>query len=397
MSGERDHSALGASNASRWMNCPGSVQAESGLEDPGSKYAQEGTAAHALAKIAWDTGRDPNEWLGEEIETVTVDPEMVEGVRFYNERLRLLADKADKVFTEHQFDLKLLKPPVPMFGTADFVAVHRQRRHLDVADLKYGKGVKVDAEGNPQGRYYALGAWLDLIARERAFAMSLRTVSVYIIQPRILDDEGNPSMSSETLSLQELKVWGRELLEAARRTQAQIPPLKPGGHCRFCKAKHTCAAFRDQALAVAQIEFGDVLRDAPGTLTLPTEMTPEQIAKVLDHKEQLDEWLKGVEAFALGEIERGRPIPGWALVPKQARRKWVDPEDAVTRLSTTFGADDDDLYERKLKSPAQIEKLVGKGKIPEGLTVAESSGWNLIRDTDARAVLPAASEFEATR
>ncbi len=398
MSGERDHSALGASNASRWMNCPGSVQAEAGLEDPGSKYAQEGTTAHALAKMAWDTGREPSEWLGEEVEGGVVDPEMVEAVTFYNERLRLLADKADEVFTEHQFDLKLLHPPIPMFGTTDFTAVHRQRRHLDVADLKYGKGVKVEAEGNPQGRYYALGAWLDLIARDRSFAMSLRTINIFIIQPRILDEEGNPSISSETLSLQELKTWGRELLEAARRTQAQQPPLKPGDHCRFCKAKHKCVAFRDQALAVAQIEFGNVLREEPGTLALPTEMTPEQIARVLDHKKQLVEWLKGVEAFALNEIvDHGRPIPGYAVTPKRATRKWVNPEETVTRLSTEFGADEGDLYEQKLKSPAQVEELVGKGKIPEDLIVAESSGWNLVRDTDKRAVLPAQTEFEATR
>jgi hypothetical protein len=392
------HSILGASNSSRWMNCPGSIEAEKGLPDEGSKYAQEGTAAHALAKLAWDTGRPPSEWLGDVIETVVVEQDMVDAVTFYLEYIQKLAAGADTVVTEQQFSLARLKPPVDMFGTTDFNAVHVDRGHIDIADLKYGKGVRVNAEGNPQGRYYGLGSWLELFVKRRKLAESIKTITVHIVQPRINDDEGNPSVSTETLTLRELKNWAALLLEAARNTQVGGAPRRPGAWCRFCTAKPVCLEFRNQALAVAQVEFSDVLTQAPGTLALPTEMTPEQIAKVLDHSKQLTEWLKGIEAFAQGEIERGRPIPGYALKPKRATRKWIgDTALVVSRLQEKFGADDEDLYERNLKSPAQVEKTVGKGNIPEDLIVAESSGFNLSRDTDPRAVLPAASEFSATR
>jgi len=389
-----EHAALGASNASRWMACPGSVALEDGLPETSTEFSREGTAAHALAKLGWDLARDPQEWLGEELEGVVVDHEMVEGVRFFLTYIQGLAQGAAEMVTERKFTLERLRPPRPMFGTTDFAAVHLEAKRLEIADLKYGKGVKVSAVGNPQGRYYALGFWLDLFRRNRRIANSLREIRIHIIQPRILDEEGESSVSTETLTLQELKGWAQQLLEAARRTTMQNPGLAAGDHCRFCKAQAICPELRQRSLALAQLEFSD-LEQRAAQPPLPEQMTPAQLAAVLEHKDLLLNWLKGCEAFALAEMERGRsPAPGWARAPKRATRKWRDEKTVVTTLGEQFGADEDDLYERTLKSPAQVEKLVGKGKLPEDLVVAESSGWNLVRDTDKRAVRPAASEFD---
>lgn len=388
------HAELGASNAHRWMACPGSVEAERGLPNPSTEHSEAGTAAHALAKLAYDAGRNPREWVGETVEGVTVDDEMGTAVEFYLQHLAQVEEGADDTGLETRFDLAALKPPVPAFGTTDHYAIAGPVLHI--SDLKYGKGVRVAAKGNVQGRFYALGVFLKLWTTWRARLNSLKEVKIWIVQPRIEDEEGNPSIDSETLTVAELKMWGRVLLEAMRATQAQMAPRRPGDHCRFCKAKPTCAAFRDQALAVARIEFSDGLVAAPGALPVPRpeDSTPEQIATFLQHREQLRELIDSFEAFAVGELERGRPIPGWALKPKRATRKWNPAIDVAFALAAEFKADREDFFEEpKLKSPAQVEKLVGKGKLPEGLTVAESSGFNLVRDTDPRAVSPAATEF----
>ena len=46
------------------------------------------------------------------------------------------------------------------FGTSD--AIILSDGVMDVIDLKYGKGVPVSAEGNPQMRIYGLGCYLAL-------------------------------------------------------------------------------------------------------------------------------------------------------------------------------------------------------------------------------------------
>ena len=63
------HALLSASSAERWLTCTPSARIEEALEDEGSAFATDGTAAHALAELdrrrlpwAWVTG-DGNERL----------------------------------------------------------------------------------------------------------------------------------------------------------------------------------------------------------------------------------------------------------------------------------------------------------------------------------------------
>ena len=53
------------------------------MPDRPSKYADEGTAAHALAALCHETKRPASTWLGEEVEGVVVTPDMLEAVTFY--------------------------------------------------------------------------------------------------------------------------------------------------------------------------------------------------------------------------------------------------------------------------------------------------------------------------
>lgn len=391
MSGERNHAALGASNSTRWMNCPGSVAAEEGKPDPESKYAAEGTAAHSLAVLAYDTRRDPETWLGEEIEGVIVTYEMVEAVRFYLSYVAKFSGA--QLWREKKFDLSPIKPPAEMFGTADFVAYREHLRHIDIVDLKYGKGVVVNAEDNSQTRYYALGFWIEFMVENRKEAEQVKTITVHIVQPRLFDDEGEPRVTTETITLDALRGWAREeLLPAARRTQEPDAPRVPGPWCRFCRAKGTCPELRGVALATAQAEFADIPEDGKIVLTPPAEMPVEQIGKALIAAHLLEEWIDGVRAFAQGEIERGRPVPGWSLAPKRATRKWKNEAEAIAHFKDEMGIPEPDLFKREFKSPAQIEKLTGKKRFPGDLVVAESSGMKLVRDSDPRA-LPSGPEF----
>ena len=153
------HVELSPSSSHRWMHCPGSIEAERGLPDSDTIHSREGTAAHALGELAFTRNRHPETWLGDVVEGITVTQEMVDNVEVYVDVLRDYADGADIVRIERKLAIpREMNPPGPMMGTSDANFVYESARLLRVVDLKYGKGVVVEAEDNPQLGYYALMA-----------------------------------------------------------------------------------------------------------------------------------------------------------------------------------------------------------------------------------------------
>lgn len=390
MTGPTTHVELSPSSSHRWMQCPGAIEAERGLPGETSIHAEEGTAAHALAELAFTRNRPVATWLGQEVEGVMVDAEMVAHVETYVEMLTDFAEGAEIVEVEARLDLAPLRPPAPMAGTSDFWAWYPAMGLLRVADLKYGKGVVVEAEGNPQLRYYALMAWVALGKIARAKADAVREVEVVICQPRAFHPDG--PIRAHRFPIAELRVFGRDLLLAANRVFQPNPPRVAGEHCRWCKAKATCPAFRGKALAVAQTDFEGVLAgDLPPD---PGTLTPAQLGAIMSNAEILEAWLKVVKARVQHELEAGHPVPGWALKPKRATRQWVD-EEKVWPYARRQGLKKAELYETKLRSPAQVERaLKGVGAtLPDEMTSRVSSGFTLCRDDDPKATIPDA-EFE---
>ena len=360
------HAVFGASSSSRWMSCPGSVELSKGIVELPSEFAAEGTAAHELAERVLRTDLHPSNWLGEKIEasgfTFTVGEEMVEAVQMYVDfvRHRAVTYGAEPML-EHRFDLSKLQPPAPMFGTADCAFYVEGERLLHIADLKYGRGVPVSAHDNPQLKYYALGMLLSLPVNK-----PVRTIRMSICQPRI------NNFDDAEISVEELLDFSAELLDAVHAAIKPNAALVPSeSACKFCKAKGKCPALRDTALTVAQSEFGEILD--------PAALQPEQIGELLAKADMLEEWLRGLRAMALSQAEAGVVIPGFTLQAKRATRKWVD-EDAVVEWAADNEIPYDDIIDRKLKSPAQVEKLVGKKNFNQDLTVAVSSGYNLVPD-----------------
>jgi hypothetical protein len=159
-----------------------------------------------------------------------------------------LIEPGDILLIEHRVNLGSLRPPVDMFGTADAIVIKPKRQQLHVIDLKYGAGVLVEAEHNPQTRYYGLGALLGL-----PLDIVIDTVELVIVQPRLPHPAG--LVRREILTALELLAWGRELMAAAHRALAPAAPLVPGRWCRFCPAALTCPALHEQTLADAQNDF----------------------------------------------------------------------------------------------------------------------------------------------
>lgn len=367
----RAHASFGASGAHRWLVCPASVSLQEGMPDTTNEHAAEGTAAHELAEMALRSGKDCATYIGmvlhvEGFEFV-VDEDMAANVQIYVDFVRSFAVPDADVMIEHRFDLSRIHPPAPMFGTADAMIYVPGEFELIVVDLKYGRGKVVDVEDNPQLKFYGLGALLAMPAGK-----PIKKVRLVVVQPRA---GGLPVREFHTTP-GALLDYALDIIEAANRALQPDPPAIPGDHCRWCKAEGVCPGRREQALAVAQEEFAAVPK--------PELMTPEEMARVMDRLDDFEDWVRAFRAHVYRTAESGTTIPGYKLVPKRATRRFAYDDDTVVQRLQALGVVLDDLYDRKLKSPAGIEKVVGKKALPSDLIVAVSSGYNLVRDGDPR-------------
>lgn len=384
MSGPTVHSTLGASAAYRWLACPGSVKLSANIPRKDTEYSKEGTAAHALAELAFNAHLDPSNWLNEVVETVRVSENMVEAVRVYVEFLRDLEVQGYELMLEHRFDLSKLNPPAPMFGTSDCVAYHKGERKLIVADYKHGAGVAVDVDDSPQLKYYGLGALLQMSPMNR-----VETVELIIVQPRA-QHSGGPIRRWEC-DASHLLDFGGELVEGAHKTMRDDAPLAAGKHCRFCPAQPMCPELHKQTQLIAVDEFSS------SPLMDPRLLTPAQLGDILEKADLVEDWLRSVRQHVQSQLESGSNVPGWKLVPKRATRVWVDQERVVEYLKQKECLDTEEIFELKMKSPAAIEKIVGKKNLPADLVSAVSSGYTLAPTSDPRPAVTnvAADEFSS--
>lgn len=358
------HSKVGASSAKRWMACPGSVRLCDGLPEQTSEYAAEGTRAHELAEmILSERTVDPSR----------VSAEMADAVVVYTEYVFKLMNNGADVSIERRFNLVDIH--ASLFGTADAVSWDEGAGVLEVIDYKHGAGVPVEVVDNPQLYYYALGALLET-------KHPAKRVKMTIVQPRCFHPDG-PIRSVEIDAL-ELLDWSADLKEAVLATEKPDAPLKAGDHCHWCKARGFCPELKGVAQATAKRAFAAGKYD------------PAELADTLSKLPMIENWIKGVRELAYGEVEHGRPIPGWKLVAKRANRAWRDEGEAVRSLKA-YGLDERDIYDMKLLSPAQIEKVLGKDNkdVLEDLVTKESSGYALAPESDKRPAvkMDAKSEF----
>lgn len=371
---ERAHSPLGASACNRWWNCPGSIQLSRQFKGRSSIFAREGTAAHELAQMCLQQQRDTYEFLGIQIEVeghkITVDQEMVEAVQVYVEECRAQAEVGTAPpMIETRITLERLNPPDDMFGTADFMV--QQGRTLCVLDLKYGKGVAVEAQDNPQLKYYALGAMYALPDDS-----GIHYIKVGIVQPRA---PGTQIKYAE-YDVLELLEWSVELIDKARVAISGDMTVNPGSWCRFCPASGVCPAQADKALKAAQDAFSaDVA--AKEILKLPeiSIFTPEELSMLLHNAEQLESWIQAARAAARAMLEVDPDaVPGWTMGPTKGTRKWIDANKSA-EIMTKRGFSDDDIWKKELISVAQAEEKVGRRLKEDGEAKTVKEGKSMAK------------------
>lgn len=369
------HSKIGASSCYRWWECPGSVNLSRDILPISSPYADEGTAAHEVVEVSLKAWEHPNALLGKMTKVgIEVNEEMVNCAEHMMDEIAQdyfnhfgenpVAKKLqDYLMVEKKFDLSHIH--AGLFGTNDACLLIPFTK-LYVYDFKYGQGVAVNVENNKQLMYYALGA---LEGND-----DIDEVELVIVQPRAFHSQGPVRRWKVTRA--ELEAFKAELIIHAEAALSPDAELNAGYWCKFCPALGCCPECKDQAMALAKADFGEA--KIP-TLPTPEKMTVDQIANVLAKADLLAEWLKGVEAYAQGLLEAGRKVPGFKLVRKRATRKWSDE----SKVQSVFKHLGQELFEKKLKSPAQLEKLVGKNAV-EGMTFIPDTGLTIAPESDKR-------------
>lgn len=385
------HAILSASGAKRWMACPPSARLEEKLHDrfgeQSSPFAAEGTKAHSLAelKLLREKGRlgdtdgiNQFNYDARRKALGDIPKEMDAATDLYADIIiekYLSARKVSpdaKLMLEQRLDFSKWVPHG--FGTGDAVIV--SDAILDVSDLKYGKGVRVDAKENPQARCYGLGA-IDAFGDLYGF----QTVRNTIIQPRL------DHITEEQLSRTELLDWAdAELTPKAQLAWAGDGEFHPGEHCKFCAARAICYARAAQAMQLFKHGM-----DAPAVL--PDSEIPQMLAMADD----AIAWLGELKSYALRQALKGQKWPGYKLVRgKRPRRAWADEEAAREQLIRA-GYRPEQFEEHKLKSAAQVEKEIGKQAsdvLLKGLIVQGEGALTLVPETDGRPEFaPADADF----
>lgn len=356
------HSFFGASSSERWIACPASVSLCAKVPKPeSSSFANEGTAAHELAEKSLITRRMPINFYGETISVhgtdYVVDTEMMEAVTLYvNEVLKVASKKhnpsiRDPYHVETKFNLKWFSGRSDMYGTCDACVPDTANRTIHVFDLKYGAGKPVYAENNSQLMYYALGILGKFGEFEDGRCLNFDNAVLHIVQPRC-EESG---VSEWEISISDLLDWGRNvLLKAVNLALSDDPPFNPSpSTCRWCAGKPACRAHVDSMSVTTDVKLYE-----PREIQLPPveSLSNGQIARILEVLPMVKSYMTSVGEYALARALEGDVIPGYKLVRgRKGNRKWGDEKAAAGAFEEILG---NDMYENKLKSPAQIEKLL---------------------------------------
>lgn len=363
------HARLSASGSHRWLACPGSVKAEQGYKDSSSPHALEGTAAHELAELVLTRGGNAFEWEGialPETNSHTVTREMASNVQQYVDYVKGLGGHQ---MYEQRVDFSEWVPEG--FGTSDAIVIGGDTLHA--IDLKYGKGLRVDAEENTQGLLYLLGAF-----SEYDMLYGFQRMVITIVQPRL------DHISEWEIDRADLLRWADWIKEKAAEAVQDDAPRHPGeSQCRWCKAKADCPTLETYVHGIIATDF-----DSMDDLEEPDGAGSERVATILAAKPLIVSWLDAIEQVGRERIESGQTLPGFKLVAGRSIRRWADDGEAEQRLAALLG---DKSHERKLLSVAKAEKALGKKRAAElaDLIIKPEGKPTMVPEHDSRPALGA--------
>lgn len=379
------HARLSASGAKKWINCPGSIQLEETIPEETSSFAEEGTKAHALGelKLQAQLGLIKPATYNRRAGKLGVDDAAMEEytdgyAAFVLERFHAAQKETPdaQILIEQRLDFSEYVPDG--FGTGDAVVIGDGT--LEIIDLKYGAGVKVSAENNPQLRLYALGA-----ANEFGFLYDIEKIRMTIYQPRM------DNISSETISVSKLIEWGEDIsLRAVIAADDSIVDCVAGDHCDsgFCRARPVCRAYAEKRLDLARYDF-----------KAPAELTVAEIACIMGEADKLAKWAKLVTDYALdAAVNRGMSFPGYKVVEGRSVRKYGKPDEDIEKILTDNGYKSSDIYVRSLRGITDLEKFLGKKRFAELLKdciIKPAGKPTLVPDDDPRPAIHSAAQAAA--
>lgn len=357
------HSLFGASSAHIWTNCTAQpcLASQAKTFEESSDYATEGTTAHDIAAEILKRNLPP--------ETMSPLPNNVldyVAILKYVKYVRRHVKKTSKLYVEQRIRLDSIDGG-RFFGTAD--AIVSSKTTITVIDFKYGQGISVQPENNPQLLYYLLGA-LEL---EGLDIMCGKKFYVAIVQPRMEKDP-----------IRKVEVPARSLiafqafLEGRYEKVKEAPEYNQGPWCQFCKVKGVCPELKRISNVTTKTDIeGDVT-----SLPEVEQLSTETISKVLENASAIKKWLTAVEAYGYNLALEGCEIPRHKLVlGGRATRKWIDESKVGEELQSKYGLD---IFDIKLKSPAQMEKLVDDKEVVQKYVMVPEKKPVLVSDTDKR-------------
>lgn len=354
----RNHALLSPSAAGRWLLCPASVALTAGMPEETSPYTLRGTAAHAAAESVI-TGRPYQAPAG--AESVSFE-ELKEEVQQYTDFVRS-ETRGDFRLIEQRLEASWLSPEC--FGTADAVILHPDEIH--VIDLKTGRGVPVTAKDNPQLAIYARS----VLETFSGMFEDLNSIKMTIVQPPLNRIDTWQITPEELIKItDDMKDAAAECvkeLQEMSRKDARLDCLKfnPGtAQCRFCRARHECRALASYCLTAAGL---------PALTVCDPKIDNVQLSKIMSKIPAIELWIAAIKERAEVELSEGHIVPGYKLVQGRAgNRTWKDPAAAASLLEAC-GLSKDQIYAKKLVSPAQADKLIKKsGKMTDEQAAAYS-------------------------
>ena len=362
---------VGGSTAKRVINCPGSVAlCQKVPPKPSSKYADEGTLLHNVMAEVLGQNKEIKQLLGTEFNGIALTADLVvDKVQPAMEALNEIDPTHELEFSvEEVVSFGQVLPGV--FGSCDLIG--RIGDTAVILDWKFGDGVAVEAEENPQLMFYAAAAirtpklsWVFDGAKE---------VECIIVQP--------PNIKRWVTSFDRIRQFERELVYAVKQSEKPDAPLHAGEHCRWCAAKPVCPVMTGAVDRALQQQV--------------KELDATQLGQMLERANVLESWISDLRGLALQVLESGNPVPGYKLVQKRATRQWRDEATAKAALLAHLPIIE--VTETSLISPAQAEKKLKKLKLglPEGQVVSVSSGTTLAPESDPRpAVLQIGQQLTA--
>ena len=359
------HAKLSPSSASRWLSCPGSIALTDqaypdGVPDQGSVYAQEGTLAHEVAEIyakkrlgqvTESAYRSQRTKLKKQVEALDFDfDEMTKHARGYADLIEdIILEATDQANHLAIFENRV-HPSIPgVWGTADAIVVVDGELH--VIDYKYGKGVVVEAEENPQLKLYALGA-INLVDETLGEVLGeLEVIHALVYQPR-----ASSVAKVHTYSRRELMAWQYDYaLPRSVEATSGSGEINPSDEaCRWCPVAGLCGPRRDQ---LVKRDFKE-----------PDLMSPEELAVELGRVDEIAAWCtSGKNASLELAYHQGVKIPGYKVVRARANRKIGDKPAAIEAL-VEAGYDRQSVQRIDTETLSRLDKLVGgKDRLQEVL------------------------------